>query len=209
MITETGKNTIVTEWMQTFIDNYKKKDKRNLQGTLNRFKDFLVEEKLQELRFGRLNEFIISNYRHYLSRHSRGEGAASYFARFKKMVKQAYLKKILQNNPAEDVAKPKGVARKKDILTLEEIKSVAKTPVDSAEVKRAALFCSVTGLRWIDVKSLSWSSVDLKNKQLKKEQSRVDGDSKELMLNLNDTAVQLLGKSGKSDELIFDFTYRK
>src|SRR6185369_6543719 len=36
IITETSKNTIVAVWMQTFIDNYKKKDKRNLQGALNR-----------------------------------------------------------------------------------------------------------------------------------------------------------------------------
>src|SRR5919202_4558659 len=52
MVTDTGKKTVVVEWMQSYVDSYKKKDKRNMQGALNRFKDFLVEDKKAGLAFG-------------------------------------------------------------------------------------------------------------------------------------------------------------
>lgn len=42
---DAGKKTIITVWMQTYIDSYTKKDKRNMQGVLNRFIDFLTEIK--------------------------------------------------------------------------------------------------------------------------------------------------------------------
>lgn len=150
MVTDTGKKTIVAVWMQSYIDGYKKKDKRNMQGALNRFTNFLVEDKKEGLTFGRLNELLISDFQDYLRVHSTGEGASSYFNRFKKMVKQAYRQKLLQANPATDVRTIQGNAKKKDTLTLAEIGLLAVTPTESSEVKRAFLFSCVTGLRWID-----------------------------------------------------------
>ena len=32
-----GKKTLVTVWMQAYVDDIHKKDKRNMQGALNRF----------------------------------------------------------------------------------------------------------------------------------------------------------------------------
>lgn len=75
MQSDAGKKTIVTTWMQGFIDSYVKKDKRNLQGALNRFITFLSEDKKNNLAFGNLNEVIISDFQDYLRRHSTGEGA--------------------------------------------------------------------------------------------------------------------------------------
>lgn len=75
------------EWMLSSVDHYKKKDKRNLQGTLNRFKFFLEEEKKGYLPFGRLSELLITEFQDYLQARSWGEGASSYFNRFKNMIK--------------------------------------------------------------------------------------------------------------------------
>src|SRR5689334_12372506 len=36
MVTDTGKKTIVADWLESYVENYKKKDKRNMQGALNR-----------------------------------------------------------------------------------------------------------------------------------------------------------------------------
>ncbi len=85
-VTNTGKKTDVAVWMQSYIDRYKKKDKRNIQGALNRFKKFLIEDRKQGLTFARLNEVIIADFQDYLRQHSTGEGAGSYFSCFKKMV---------------------------------------------------------------------------------------------------------------------------
>src|SRR3954452_19419144 len=45
MVTDAGRKTIITIWMQSYIDGYTKKDKRNMQGALNRFAAFLAEDK--------------------------------------------------------------------------------------------------------------------------------------------------------------------
>jgi site-specific recombinase XerD len=201
MVTDIGKKTIVAEWMQNFIDKYQKKDKRNLQGALNRFTDFLKIDGKTGVTFGSINEVLIERYQDYLRQHSKGEGASSYFTRFKKMMKQAKKEKLMLENPAEDVKTKQGKARQKDILTLEEIKTLFNTNCQSDDVKRAALFSCVTGLRWIDVSTIKWKNVNLKNRYMINPQSKTEQD---VYINLNDRAIELLGKAGNPDELIFN-----
>lgn len=202
VITESGKSTIITEWMQSFIDIYRKKDKRNLQGALNRFKDFLIEVKKQGLTFGRLNEIIISDYQDYLRAHSKGEGASSYFARFKKMIKQAYRQKLLLVNLAAEVPTRQGKARRRDTLSLEEIQRLAITPIESNEVRRAFLLTCMTGLAWIDIKLLKWSN--LSDGMMTVSRKKLSEEAEPLAINLNNAAIKLIGTPGKKNELVFD-----
>ena len=85
--------------------------------------------------------------------------------------------------------------KKKDILTLTELKQLSSTPTESNEVKRAFLYSCVTGLRWCDVKSLKWESIDLNNNRLRIVQSKTEN---EVVIPLNERALELLGtpKSG-------------
>lgn len=199
MTSETGKTTLVTEWMQSFVDGYEKKDKRNMQGALNRFKDFLVEKKRQGLTFSKLSEVIISDFQEHLRKNSVGEGASSYFSRFKKMVKRAYNEKLLYDNPASKVKTIVGKAAVKDILTLEEIKLLAATPTESNHVKQAFLFSTMTGLRWCDVKALKWGNISGTTMILVQSKTK-----NRILVNLNEAAIKLLGNTGKKNELVFD-----
>lgn len=200
MVTDTGKKTVVTAWMQSYVDKYTKKDKRNMQGALKRFKDFLTLQNQAGLLFGRLNELIISEFQDYLREHSTGEGASSYFNRFKKMVKQAYRQKLIPSNPATEVKTIQGNAKKKDTLTLEELQLLASTPTESDEVKRAFLYSCVSGLRWADVKTLQWREVNVSNKYMDIRQSKTD---RSVRVNLNTTAMKLLGQEKEPEDLVF------
>lgn len=199
IVTDTGRKTIITDWMQSYITKYDKKDVRNMQGALNRFKDFLDNEKLTRLTFGRINEVIVSDFQDYLIKNSIGEGASSYFARFKKMMKRAYKQNLMFKNVAAEVPTKQGHARKKDTLTTEEIQLLSNTPTESNEVKKAFLFCCMSGLRWCDVKTLTWANIQ-KN-SIVFTQNKTDED---LLINLNSTALQLLGKRGKPNDLIYN-----
>lgn len=203
IVTDVGKKTIVSQWMQSFIDAYKKKDKRNLQGALNRFTDFLALDKKEGLTFGRLGETLITDFQEYLRERSTGEGAASYFNRFKKMVKQAYRQKLLMHNPASDVRTKQGKAAKKDTLTLLDIQTLSKTPTESEMVKRAFLFSCVTGLRWIDVNQLTWGQINTKEWYMDVRQSKGEEKVETLRINLNKTAIKLLAKPGSNEEQVF------
>jgi len=202
MVTDTGKKTVVTVWLQNYVDAYNKKDKRNMQGALNRFSDYLIEVKKQKLTFGNLNALLIEDFIDYLENKSTGEGAASYYNRFKKMIKQAYRKRLMKDNVLDFVErKVSGKAKKKDILTLDELKILAATPTESSEVKKAFLFSCVTGLRWIDVKALRWQDIDLSNKQMNVTQSKT---GEVVNIPLNDTAIKLLEQPKATTLTVFD-----
>ena len=202
MVTDTGKKTVVTAWLQNYVDAYTKKDKRNMQGALNRFSDYLIEVKKQSLTFGNINALLIEDFIDYLENKSTGEGAASYYNRFKKMIKQAYRKRLMKDNVLDFVErKVSGKAKKKDILTLDELKILAATPTESSEVKKAFLFSCVTGLRWIDVKALRWQDIDLSNKQMNVTQSKT---GEVVNIPLNDTAIKLLEQPKATTLTVFD-----
>jgi|SRR6218665_68055 len=202
MLSEAGKKTCIATWMQSYIDGYKKADKRNMQGALNRFQDFLKEESKTGLTFGHITPLIIEDFIEYLESRSKGEGASSYYNRFKKMLRNAFRKRLMRDNVLDLVEKRiKGKASKKEILTLTELKTLANTTTESGEVKTAFLFSCVTGLRWIDIKSLKWSSIFLQSKSMTITQSKT-GEA--LEMPLNETAVKLLGEPGKPADTVFD-----
>lgn len=202
MTTDAGRKTIITVWMENYVDNYTKKDKRNMLGALNRFKAFLKEDKREGLTFGEITGLLIEDFMEFLENNSTGEGALSYYNRFKKMIRNAYRRKLLIRNPFDDVEKKmRGKAKKKDILTLPELKILAATPTESSEVRRAFLFCCVTGLRWIDVNNLKWADIRLQIKKMNLSQSKTD---EELLTNLNETAINLLQEPGNKEDKVFN-----
>lgn len=190
-----GKKTIVTIWMQSYVNSYTKKDKRSMQSVLNKFSKFLIEIRKPHLTFSELQPLMIEDFVEYLEKDSIGEGARSYFNRFKKMIRHSYRRRIMKNNVLDFVErKATGKARKKDILTLDELKLLSETPINSLEIKRAFLITCVTGLRWCDIKELKWKNINLKDRMLSLTQSKT---REEVSVPLNDTAIKLLGTPDK------------
>lgn len=200
--TDTGKRTIVLEWMDKYIEKYNKNDIRNIEGAKNRFKSFLEGRKLARLTFGGLTPLLIEEFVSYLETKSTGEGAKSYYARFKKMIIYAYKSKIIKENVLDFVDKtPKGKAKEKDTLTIEELELCLKTPIANLEIRNAFIFACLTGLRFGDIKDLKWSNIDLKNKRLKKTQLKTQT---EVFVNLNSTAIAIIGvEPDNNEQLIF------
>jgi len=204
MESDAGKNTVVTTWMQSYIDAYTKKDIRTMQSVLKRFSDYLKGIKKAGLTFGNINALIIEGFIDYLQERSTGEGASTYYKRFKKMIKNAYRKRLMKENVLDFVEKKvKGKAAKKDILTLDELKVLAATPTDSKEVKRAALFSCVTGLAWVDIKKLQWQEIKIEGRMLEMVRSKQEAANVTVSIPLNDTAMSLLVDAGKPDENVF------
>jgi integrase/recombinase XerD len=190
--TDSSKRTIVIEWMDNYIKKYTKSDIRNIEGARKRFKSFLEEKKMVHLKFANLTPLLIEEFVDYLEAKSVGEGAKSYFGRFKKMIFNAYKSKILKENILDFVDKrPKGKAKQKDTLTIKEIEECLKTPLANLEIRNAFLFACMTGLRFSDIKDLKWLNIDLKNKQLRKTQLKT---STEVTVNLNTSAIALIGE---------------
>jgi len=193
-------NVDFIEYFENYISKYTKKDKRNMEGACNKFKDFMKKEGIRSLTMKQLTENIIHNYAEYLSEISQGEGASSYYKRFKKMIKQAVREKVIQINPAADVSIKRDDSVVKDVLTIEEIQILAKTPITNIEIKNAFLFCCFTGLSWIDVKELKWKHINLRNKLLTKVRAKTDTET---VVSLNPTALSILPEERKPQDLVF------
>jgi len=198
---ESGRKTIVLDWFQSFIDKYTKTDKRNLLGALNKFNGYLDQKNKLHLTFSDLNAPIIEGFMEYLEKTGTGEGPISYYNRFKKVIKHAIRSKLLKENIFLFVEKKmRGKAKMKDILLIEEIELLAKTPIKNVEVKNAFIFSAITGLRWCDVKSLKWDKIDLKTQYLNLSQSKTN---QIVSIDLNDIAIKILEISKKDGEFVF------
>jgi integrase/recombinase XerD len=198
--TDNGNRTIVLDWMDNYIKNYDKTDIRNIEGARNRFKTFLEGKKLSRLTFGNLTPLLIEEFISYLESKSIGEGAKSYYGRFRKMISNAYKSRILKENILDFIGKsPKGEAIEKDTLTKEEVQLLLNTPFKNKnkDIKDAFIFACMTGLRWGDVKDLKWKHINIENNQIKKIQNK---NKKLVTIHINDTVYALIGKSAPENE---------
>ena len=187
-------------YFKNYIDTYNKKDKRNIVSAYNRFVEFQKTENLNITNFKQLTENIIQNFADYLLQTSKGEGVASCFKRFKRVLKKATKEKIMLGNPAADVTIKNEGSLTKDILTIEEIQKLADVPVTNNEVKRAFLFCCFTGLRWVDVKAMQGKHIDFENKLLSMVQAKTEI---KVSVTLNKTALSLLPANKTNNEFVF------
>ncbi len=199
---ESGRKTIVIDWFQSFIDKYTKTDKRNLLGALNKFKSFLEQRNKLHLTFSELNVPTIEAFMEYLENTGSGEGPISYYNRFKKVIRNAIKNKLIKENIFAFVEKKiRGRAKEKDILLIEEIEQLLKTPIKNLEVKKAFIFSTITGLRWCDIKKLEWSNIDSKVEYLRVCQSKTNLP---VFIPLNETASLILRQCNRESNFPFN-----
>lgn len=197
------------DYFQNYINNYTKKDIKMLKVALNRFKDFLhctEEYRKFEKRItpDQITPNMIEAYTEYLKIRSKGEGAKSIYARFKKVVKNAVKQDIMRKNPCNDITiKVDEQLLKKEVLSQDEIQRLITTHYDNENpnIRRAFIFCLYCGLRFCDVKDLTFMNVDYSNKLLKFEQSKTKGHSANsgVIIPLNSGLLNLIGKPIDSD----------
>jgi site-specific recombinase XerD len=188
-----------------YIEAYTKKDIRMVRASIERFKLFMIESypkvKLSTLKLSQIDKQIIIGYVEYLKNHSIGEGAHSYLQRFKKVLKHAVDTGIIKESPANEVACKVDESLKKDILSNEEIITLAKTPCNSPNIKKAFIFSCCTGLRFCDIIALKYSDIDFSTGKMKIDQQKT---GKMVNIDLNTTARKILGEPGSPNEFVFE-----
>lgn len=204
------------DYFQTYIDNYTKKDVRMLDIALSRFVDFLnstpeYKKFAKRIKPEQITRDMIEAFTEYLQSRSIGEGAKSIYARFKKVVKYAIEHDIMIKNPCTGIIiKVDSQQLKKEVLSQVEIENLINTHYDNENpnIRRAFIFCLYCGLRYCDVRDLTFANVDYSNKLLKFEQNKTKGHSANsgVIIPLNDGLIKLIGEPKQPDnrdELIF------
>lgn len=191
------------DYFQAYVDGYTKKDVSGIQGALNRFKDFLAEQYpvfQASIKPEQLSKDMMISFAEYLKTRSVGEGAYGFFQRFKKVVKYAVAHNVLPSNPCTDVTCSKVDAQtlRKDVLSIAEMEALVATTYSGQNdaMRRAFIFCLYTGIRYCDVKALTYANVDYANKFLKFEQEKTAGHSAAsgVVIPLNEGLLSLVGR---------------
>jgi integrase len=129
--------------------------------------------------------------------------ASSYFNKVRAALREAYVKKMIKENPCQRVKSIKAADTHRQFLTFEELQKLVATPCENEPMKKAFLFSALTGLRWSDVKGLSWENVKHSEKEGWSIHFTQKKTSKSEILPVSDQAIRLLGNKTQGTEKIF------
>ena len=201
------------DFIQVYYDDYTKGDKRMIKAAQKRFTDFIALEYplyKNNIPSKRLTPDLMEHFVEYLQSTSKGEGALTHWKRWKKIVKAAVKQNILKINPCEGIVCKADVdVFKKDILSVEEMQQLINTTYrdQNQETRRAFIFTLYTGIRFCDVKALTYANVDYSNRVLTFNQKKTQGHSSKsyVTIPLNDGLLSLIGEASTDnpDEKIF------
>lgn len=201
------------DFLQTYQDNYTKKDIRVVQLAVRRFKEFINEESrlfAKTIKPQQITPLMMSDFVEYLQTVCKGTGAVTAWKRWKTLINNAVKEGVFKKNPCTGITcKTDENILTKDILSMEEIKQLINTSYEGQnnEIRKAFIFSLYTGIRYCDVKDLTFKNVDRPNKMLSFEQNKTKGHSKYsgVTIPLNDGLLSLIGESENDNpnELLF------
>ena len=159
-----------------------------------------------------IDDRFLDGFKEYLSKDisRRGEGkinpnsALSYFNKVRASLREAYINKMIKENPCARVKGIKGKETHRQFLTFEELRQLVATPCDNELLKKAFLFSALTGLRWSDVRAMTWDKISYSEASgwtINYTQKKTKGSE---VLPVSDQAIRVLGERLADDQEIFD-----
>jgi integrase len=94
---------------------------------------------------------------------------SDYFGKLRAVIRQAQKEGYLKNDESINVKSIKTEETEKNFLTIAELNNISKTECKYPLLKRVALFSALTGLRFSDIRNLTWDrlEIDGENQYLK------------------------------------------
>ncbi|MEL7271544.1 MAG: site-specific integrase [Bacteroidota bacterium] len=205
------KKVTVPIFFESYLSQYRLKDVRSIRNALNKFQQFLVEQKGRpNMALSSLNQMYIEEFKFYLQNDAglNGETPYSYWKRFKKVIRHAKKQGFIKGTVYEDVRwdsknKKAESTLTKQVLTENEITILKTTYCGNDEVKRAFLFSCYTGLGYAEFKLLKWRNIV--NERLIIDRAKT---KKEINIRLSEYALELLGDRRKTEELVFNLKHK-
>ena len=96
----------------------------------------------------------------------------------------------------------------REYLTMDEVRTLAKTPCRADGVKRAFLFSCLTGLRYVDVSRLTWGEVRKGDGGMTRIMFTQQKTKKREWLDITEQAVEVMGERGGDTDKVFDMRSR-
>ena len=201
------------DYFEQFAKTANVADRLVLVGALNNFKDFLAQKYphfATWIEAKNLDKDMMQKFVDYLVDHHKGQGAETYYKRFKRMINYAVEHDVIEKSPCKGITTPqRDDILDKDILSREELVKLFATHYqgENPEIRRAFAMTCLSGIRHCDIIKLTYSEVDYANKMLRFRQSKTQKHSSSSGVNtpLNDTLLNIIGEKAKDaeDDYIF------
>ena len=214
--TSTRSKMLLTDWMQTFYDDQKRRGVRGVKllGTVSRLiSTYIVKNKV---RMGDIDkEFCIGFIRWLQSDYKTAWGnplspksMSDYVGYFSTALNAAVRADIIPENPFMSLTPTERIKvpeSKREFLTVDEIKTLIATECPREDVKRAYLFACYCGLRLSDVYALKWKDLSQDGEQWRASVV-MQKTTTPIFLPLSGQAVKWLPERGeaKDDENVFE-----
>lgn len=156
-----------------------------------------------ECCFGDVTESLCIEFKDFLLNNLAVNSASSYFIKFKSILRAATKQKLFADNPASDVPGIPPEEVRKEFLSLEELQKLAATPFKYEDLRRAALFSALTGLRFSDIAKLTWSEVQHSESQSFYIRFKQQKTKMMETLPISESAVELLGERSEPGAKVF------
>ncbi|KAA6299999.1 MAG: Tyrosine recombinase XerD [Candidatus Ordinivivax streblomastigis] len=202
-------------FMEYFSEASKKRHANSSQSIITNWQrtlDFLKQFAGDTLLFAKIDNRLAEEFKTFLLSAPCGGNksgaiaqntAATYFSIFKAALKQAFIDGYLTIDLS---AKIKGIQKqesRREFLTVEELNTLVATPCDQPMLKNAALFSALTGLRHCDIQKMRWKEIQIDGEQTRLNFTQQKTKGVEYM-PISAQALQLCGKPGKPDQLVFE-----
>ncbi len=202
------RNKCFVEFFEQLANKRKASNADNWISALHYLKDFTSGS----LPLANLNEAFCNDFKEYLltvrSRKSEAKtlatnSAVSYFNKLKAALKQAFKDGLLKTdlNGRIEPIKPEDTYR--NYLTSEELQLLINTDCAVPVLKQAAIFSALTGLRFGDVKKLTWRELHYSKAEghyIRFIQEKTDNAQ---ILPIPEEAINIISKRGKPTDNVF------
>ena len=158
------------EWLEEQRLYYYDNDNMNYSKTIHNLIRHLELFNAKQVTLKEVTPAFLRKFLEYL----RGDGANkyggrlcqetiyTYFTILSILMNKAVRLDLIASNPFHKLSqaeKPQSRTKKKEYLTLDEVKRMSVAECDDWRVKYAFLFCCFTGLRYVDVSRLKWKHI--------------------------------------------------
>ena len=147
------------DFLGYFVGCYEKRYGSNQSNWKSAYK-YLYEFTDGNCKMSDVTETFLEEFKEFLCGQDLSvNSCVSYFNKLRSAIKDAFMQRLMPENPLLRVKSIKAEESLREFLTLEELQQLVKTECDLPEMRKAALFSALTGMRWSDIENLTWGQI--------------------------------------------------
>lgn len=207
------------EFCRRMIEQYRHKNQNSCAVLMEYAVKRMIRYKGKNITFGQIDKKFLLGFIDFLNADSREfdkkknnanrkpiseEYKVVLYARIMTALNKAVREGIIVRNPGQDIEsgiKPKSSQKTRNYLTTDEIQMIIRTPYrPKNHIKEAFLFCCFCGLRYSDVRKMTWEELKTGADGHLQLETRMKKTGKELYLPLSANALRWLPEKGNASD---------